>query len=113
MNTVLFLAAAFCGLALWLLFNRWRTGRSAAQFVVGIFPAALLFLTLPIPFAGRELTQGFQRIGEQGGAGIGVVAPFCLAIARASRLGAAGFLVALLTAGALQSSQATQTVDRS
>jgi hypothetical protein len=101
MNSVL-PVAAFCGLGLWLLFNRWRTGRTGPQFVLGIFPAALLFMTVPVPFAVRELILGFQRIGQQGDAGVGAVAPFCLVITRTSRLGAAGFLVAMGTAGALQ-----------
>jgi hypothetical protein len=76
------LVAGFYFTGLWWLFRQWRSGRSSGQFVLGLLPTALLFLTVPIPITVWELMQGFQRIGEQGLGGLAVVAPFCLGIAR-------------------------------
>lgn len=98
----LVLVGGFYGLGLWVLFHRWRTGRSAPQFVAGLFPTALLFVTLPIPLGGWALVQGFQRIAQQGVGGVREVATFCLPIARGSLLATVGFLIALLVTAFLQ-----------
>ena len=96
------LIGGFYGLALWVLFHRWRTGRSAPQFVAGLFPTALLFVTVPIPLGGWTLIQGFRQIATQGFGGVREVAMFCLAIARDSLLATVAFLMAVLVTVALQ-----------
>jgi hypothetical protein len=98
----LVLVGGFYGLGLWVLFHRWRTGRSAPQFVAGLFPTALLFVTLPIPLGGWALVQGFQRIAQQGVGGVREVATFCLPIARGSLLATVGFLTAVAITATLQ-----------
>jgi len=70
--------------------------------VAGLFPTALLFVTLPIPLGGWALVQGFQRIAQQGVGGVREVATFCLPIARGSLLATVGFLIALLVTAFLQ-----------
>ena len=101
MGSFLFVAV-LCAAAVWLLFRQWRTGQGSSQFLLGVLPTALLFVTAPIPWAVWELVRGFGRIAESGAGGLAVVAPFCLGIIRALQWGTAGVLVVMATGVGLQ-----------
>lgn len=73
--------------------------------VLGAFPMALLSLTTPVVPAMWQVTQGFQRLAEEGTGGAQgavAVAALCLGVVRPLWLGTVVFLAALVACGAIQ-----------
>jgi hypothetical protein len=95
------LAAIAVVLALSLHHSQWRRG-AAAQHVLAVLPAALLFLTLPIPVLMFSTVRGFQQIARQGSSANSLVVGYSLDINRALWLGSLGVLATMLVAGFLQ-----------
>ena len=100
--TPVLLIAILCGLALWALFRRWQTGRGSPQFVLGILPAAVLLVAIPIPIAAWRLIRAFQEIAQRGQGGLDYLRPIVTHIVSVSRVGAAALLLVMAASAALQ-----------
>jgi hypothetical protein len=95
------LAALAAVLALSLHHSQWRRG-AAAQHVLAVLPAALLFVILPIPLLMFSTVRGFQQIARQGVNSNSLVVGYSLDINRALWLGSLGVLATMLVAAFLQ-----------
>jgi len=84
----------------WIVFSAWRTGGGSPQFVLALLPLALMFLTAPVPIIVWQLIRGFGSIEAVGG--VGSAAAVMIATNRSLLFGAAGFLLVMAAAAALQ-----------
>lgn len=95
---VLALAATLNAFAIWTIHAGRRPGRSVPQFLLGLFPFAIMFLVAPVPFIVWQMVRDFRTFAPNGVNIVTVMEP----PARAFLPGALGFVLSMLVAAALQ-----------
>ena len=70
--------------------------------MLGILPAALLLVAIPIPIAAWRLIRAFQEIAQRGQGGLEYMGPIVTRIVGMSRAGALALLLVMVASGALQ-----------
>jgi hypothetical protein len=94
-------AAALVLTSLGIHYRQWRRG-ATGQFILAVFPAALLFVILPVPVLALRTIQEFGRIGAEGMGTKARVVAVCMETDRLLGIGSLGCLVAIGIAALLQ-----------